>query len=55
MNRCQTFTHHVGAKIRVECVHCPKWVRDVEPTPKGQEPTSRQIATTLQREHEGES
>lgn len=52
---CQTFTHHVGTKIRVECVRCVQWVRDVEPTPKGEQPTSREIVAALQRQHEGES
>lgn len=52
MVKCRSFFHHVGANIRVECTRHIEFVEDVEPTPKGEQPTARQIAQAKAREHE---
>lgn len=50
--KCQTFTHHVGGAIRVECAQHPRWVRDIDPQPSGVKPTAREIATATAWAHE---
>lgn len=52
MSTCQTFTHHVGVYVRVECAIHPRFVVDVPPQPKGAEKTTRQLAAEAQRAHE---
>lgn len=50
---CHTFTHLVDRWVRVECV-AHGVVVDVEPQPKGAQPTARAIARAAQAEHQAE-